>query len=123
MKPCRNLMWRCREIGVTHCPGDRGAGVSDVTPDFQVRETEKREDGQERGSEEPDAADFQTDESKETESGDQEEPKTRAGTTDASRDAGGTESQELSEDTLKSRHVPGGAWLNKVRSFLRDSQI
>ncbi|KAJ1216101.1 hypothetical protein NDU88_003707 [Pleurodeles waltl] len=88
--------------------------VSDVTPDFWVRETEKREDGREQRSEESDADNFQTDKTTETESGDQKDPKTRARTTDGSRDAGGTENQERSEDTLKSRHVPGGAWLTKA---------
>ncbi|KAJ1152262.1 hypothetical protein NDU88_005038 [Pleurodeles waltl] len=102
-----------REVGVTRCPDDRGAGVSDVTPDFRVRETEKREGGREPKSEESDADNFQTDETTETESGDQEDPKTRARNTDGSRDAGGTENQERNEDTLKSRHVPGGAWLTK----------
>ncbi|KAJ1206993.1 hypothetical protein NDU88_002386 [Pleurodeles waltl] len=55
--------WRCsrgRAIGVTRCPDDRGAGVSDVNPEFRVREREKREDGRERASEEPDVVDFPT---------------------------------------------------------------
>ncbi|KAJ1193853.1 hypothetical protein NDU88_003149 [Pleurodeles waltl] len=52
---------RGRKIGVTRCPDDRGAGVNALTPDLRVRKPEKREDGRERGSEEPDADDFQTD--------------------------------------------------------------
>ncbi|KAJ1117854.1 hypothetical protein NDU88_006050 [Pleurodeles waltl] len=118
--------WRCscgRESGVTRYHGDRGAGVSDVTPDFRVQEREKREDGRERAAEEPDAVDSQTDETTKTESEEDEEPKTQTGTTDCLRDSGGTENQEPSEDTPKSRHIPGGAWLTKVQSFLRDSQL
>ncbi|KAJ1185371.1 hypothetical protein NDU88_002164 [Pleurodeles waltl] len=37
-------VWRCsrgRAIGVTRCPDDRGAGVSDVNPDFRVRKGKK----------------------------------------------------------------------------------
>ncbi|KAJ1166118.1 hypothetical protein NDU88_006527 [Pleurodeles waltl] len=63
------------EIGVTRCPDDRGPGVSNVTPDFRVRESGKREDGRKRVSEESDAADFQTAEPTVTESENQEEPK------------------------------------------------
>ncbi|KAJ1136802.1 hypothetical protein NDU88_003216 [Pleurodeles waltl] len=118
--------WHCsrsRAIRVTHCPDDRGAGVSDVNPDFWVQKEKKREHGPESASEEPDAVDFKTIRTTETGKKDQEEPRTRAGTTDGVRDAGDAESQEPREDTLKSRHVPGGTWLTKVRFFLRDSQL
>ncbi|KAJ1166998.1 hypothetical protein NDU88_007391 [Pleurodeles waltl] len=118
--------WRCSrglEISVTRWPDNQGADVGEITQDFQVPGAEKREDGRERSSEEPDVADHNTEEPTETESRDREEPEKRPGTTGVSRDAEHTENQERSEDTLKSRHIPGGAWLNKVRSFLRDNQL
>ncbi|KAJ1129183.1 hypothetical protein NDU88_007554 [Pleurodeles waltl] len=114
---------RARESGVTRCPDDWGPGVSNVTPDFRVQEIGKREDGRMRAAEESDAADFQTAEPTVTENGNQEEPKKSAGTTDGSRNTGDTKIQEPTEETLRSRHIPGGAWLTKVRSFLRDSQF
>ncbi|KAJ1203520.1 hypothetical protein NDU88_007305 [Pleurodeles waltl] len=54
-----------------------------MTPDFRVPGAEKRENGRERASEEPDAADHNTEEP--TESGDREEPEKRPGTTGVSR--------------------------------------
>ncbi|KAJ1131653.1 hypothetical protein NDU88_009988 [Pleurodeles waltl] len=108
--------WRCsrgRAISVTRCPDDRGAGVSDVNLDFRVRKEKKREDGRESTSEEPDAVDFELNRTTETGRKDQEEPRTRAEPTDGVRDAGGAKNQEPREDTLKSRHVPGGTWLTK----------
>ncbi|KAJ1165246.1 hypothetical protein NDU88_005674 [Pleurodeles waltl] len=84
-----------------------------MTPDFRVPGAEKSEDGRERSSEEPDAADQDTEEPTEKESGDWEETKKRPGTTGVLMDAEHAEDQERSEDTLKSCHVPGGAWLNK----------
>ncbi|KAJ1203924.1 hypothetical protein NDU88_007705 [Pleurodeles waltl] len=89
-----------------------------MTPDFWLLGTLKSEDGLERGSEEPDAADKDTEEPTEAESGNREETEKRPGTTGVSRDAEHTEDQERSEDTLRSRHVPGGAWLTKIRNFL-----
>ncbi|KAJ1106457.1 hypothetical protein NDU88_003858 [Pleurodeles waltl] len=103
--------WRCsrgRAIGVTCCPDNWGAGVGDVNLDFRVRKGNKREDGRERESEEPDAVDFKPNGTTETGRKDQEEPRTRAGTTDGVGDAGDAENQEPREDTLKRRHVPGG---------------
>ncbi|KAJ1200210.1 hypothetical protein NDU88_004036 [Pleurodeles waltl] len=114
---------RGREIGATHCHDDRGPGVSDVTPDFQVRVTEKGEDGRMQVPRESDTAVLQMTKPTETANEDQEESKRSAGTTDGSRNMGGTENPEPSEETLNSRHVPGGAWLTKVRSLLRDSKF
>ncbi|KAJ1151831.1 hypothetical protein NDU88_004610 [Pleurodeles waltl] len=84
-----------------------------MTPDFRVPGNLKSEDGRERMSEEPDAADQDTEETTETESGGREETEKRPGTTGVARDAEHTEDQERSEDMLRSRHVPGRAWLNK----------
>ncbi|KAJ1202619.1 hypothetical protein NDU88_006416 [Pleurodeles waltl] len=95
--------WRCsrgRKISVTLCPDDRGAGDGAMTPDFRIRGAEKREDRDEWASEEPDVANFKTEETTEMESGDQEERKTRAETTDDSRDKEGTENPERSKETL-----------------------
>ncbi|KAJ1164202.1 hypothetical protein NDU88_004647 [Pleurodeles waltl] len=120
------VVWCCshgRAIGVTRCPDDRGAGVSDVNLDFRVRKGKKREDGRESAAEEPDAVELKTNGTTEMGRKDQEELRTRAGTTDGVRDVGDAENQEPREDTLKSCHIPGGTWLTKVRSFLRDSQL
>ncbi|KAJ1130569.1 hypothetical protein NDU88_008920 [Pleurodeles waltl] len=101
---------RAHESGVSRCTDDRGPGISNMNPDFQVREDRKREDGRLRAAEETDAADFQMAELTVTESETQEEPKKRAGTS-----TGGTENREPSEETIRSCHFPGGAWLTKDR--------
>ncbi|KAJ1177321.1 hypothetical protein NDU88_002580 [Pleurodeles waltl] len=79
--------WRCsrgREISVTRCPDDQEAGVGAMTPDFQVPGTLKSEDGLERASEEPDAADQDAEETTEAESGNREETEKRPGSQSSS---------------------------------------
>ncbi|KAJ1202159.1 hypothetical protein NDU88_005960 [Pleurodeles waltl] len=85
--------WRCsrgRALSVSRCHDDRGAGVSDANPDFQVRVNTKREDGRESAAKEPDAVDFHPIGTTETERNDKEEPRTRAQNPDGVRTAGGT---------------------------------
>ncbi|KAJ1175667.1 hypothetical protein NDU88_000954 [Pleurodeles waltl] len=50
----------------------------------------------------------------ETASKDEEESQRSAGITDGLRATEGTKNPEPSEETLNSRHIPGGVWLNKV---------
>ncbi|KAJ1109714.1 hypothetical protein NDU88_007074 [Pleurodeles waltl] len=109
--------WRCsrgRVLSVSHYHDHRGAGVSNVNPDFRVRVNSKREDGRENASKEPDAGDFLPIGTPDTERNDQENPTTRTENPDSVRTAGGTRNQEPREDTLSNRHVPGGAWLTKI---------
>ncbi|KAJ1091324.1 hypothetical protein NDU88_004451 [Pleurodeles waltl] len=118
--------WRCsrgRALSISHCHDDWGAGVCDANPDFRVRVNSKREDGRESASKKPDAGDLQPIGNPKTERNDQEEPRTKAEDPDGVRTVGDTRNQEPREDTLRNRHVPGGAWLTKVRSLLRDSQF
>ncbi|KAJ1120053.1 hypothetical protein NDU88_008236 [Pleurodeles waltl] len=89
-----------------------------MTLDFRVPGSLNSEDGRERRWEDPDAAnpdeeEKDTEKSTEAENGDREETEGRPGNTGVSRDAEHPEDQDRSEDTLRSRHVPGGAWLTK----------
>ncbi|KAJ1207181.1 hypothetical protein NDU88_002573 [Pleurodeles waltl] len=104
--------WRCsrgRKISVPGCPDDQEAGACAMTPDFQVPGTLNSEDGLKSASEDQEA-----EESAEAESSEREKNERRSGNTSISRDAAHPEDQEWSEDTLRSRHVPGEAWLTKT---------
>ncbi|KAJ1170009.1 hypothetical protein NDU88_001890 [Pleurodeles waltl] len=108
---------RSRALSVSDCHDDRGAGTSDANPDFRVRDNSKREDGRENGAKETDAEEFQPTRTPDTERSDQEKPRTRTENPDSVRTAGDTRNQEPTEETLRNRHVPGGAWLTRYGPF------
>ncbi|KAJ1198472.1 hypothetical protein NDU88_002313 [Pleurodeles waltl] len=115
--------WRCSRgrdisVSVTRCPDDQEAGACAMTPDFRVPGTLNSEDGLEPASEDQDE-----EESTEAESDKREKTKRRSGSLGVSRETVHPEDQERSKDTLGSCHVPGGAWLTKVRSFLKDNRL
>ncbi|KAJ1082717.1 hypothetical protein NDU88_002882 [Pleurodeles waltl] len=110
---------RGRANSVSSYLDDRGAGVTNENPDFRVLRGEKREDGRgvERDAERGDGGPERKKEEKapETPKGNPEEPNpTKNMEERGSPEAGG--------ETPNRRHVPGGMWLAKVRSLLRDRQ-
>ncbi|KAJ1199734.1 hypothetical protein NDU88_003567 [Pleurodeles waltl] len=118
--------WRCsrgRANSVSSCHDDRGAGVSDTHPDFRGRGDLKREDGQEKRWREPNADVWKWIGTTDAERNDQEQHRAELENPDGVKTAEGRRNQEPSEDTLRTRHVPGGAWHTKVRSLLRDRQL
>ncbi|KAJ1176434.1 hypothetical protein NDU88_001714 [Pleurodeles waltl] len=111
--------WRCSratEDIVPRCHGDQEAGACPINPDFWVPGKSNTEDGLEPGAEEQDV-----EEPAETESGELKDNDRRSGDPGVPREAADPEEQERSEDTLRGRHVPGGACMTKVRSFLKDN--
>ncbi|KAJ1118632.1 hypothetical protein NDU88_006821 [Pleurodeles waltl] len=112
--------WRCSratEDIVPRCHGDQEAGACTMNPDFRVPGKSNTEGGLESGAaEEQDA-----EEPAETESGEPKDNDRRSGDPGVPREAADPEEQERNEDTLRGCQVPGGAWLTKVRSFLKDN--
>ncbi|KAJ1198885.1 hypothetical protein NDU88_002724 [Pleurodeles waltl] len=103
--------WRCscaREDSVPRCHNDKEAGACPMTLVFRVPGKLKSEDGLDPGAEDQDV-----EEPAETESGEPEDNERRSGDPGVPREAADPEEQERSEDTLRSHHVPGGAWLTK----------
>ncbi|KAJ1134723.1 hypothetical protein NDU88_001170 [Pleurodeles waltl] len=89
-----------------------------MTPDFRVTRKLNTEDGLVLGAEDQDV-----EEPAETQSSEPENNERRSGDPGVPREVADREEQERSEDTLRSRHVPGGAWLTKVPSFLKDNLL
>ncbi|KAJ1162285.1 hypothetical protein NDU88_002753 [Pleurodeles waltl] len=87
-----------------------------MTPDFGVPGRSKTEDAEDQDAEDQDA-----DEPSETEKSEPNDNERRVGNPGVPREAADPAEQERSEDTLRSRHVPGGEWLANVRSFLKDN--
>ncbi|KAJ1138052.1 hypothetical protein NDU88_004443 [Pleurodeles waltl] len=111
---------RGRANSFSSCLDDRGAGVNNANPDFQVLEGRKREDGRRErdvGGERGDCRRERDQEENLPESprGSPEDP-------DPARDTGERRSQEASVDTPKCRHVPVGAWLSKTQTRILASQ-
>ncbi|KAJ1178434.1 hypothetical protein NDU88_003680 [Pleurodeles waltl] len=112
---------RGRASSVFSCLDDRGAGVSNVHLDFWVVKGKKREDGlrEEEVDREKDDCRQRRDKEEDT----LEPPKGSPEGPEPARDTEERRSLEASVETPKRRHVPGGAWLSKVRSLLRDRQF
>ncbi|KAJ1189631.1 hypothetical protein NDU88_006375 [Pleurodeles waltl] len=100
------------------CPDNDEAATFPVNPDVRVHVDTKREDGLDEGAEQKDA-----EEPGGTESGGTEkaEDDRRTGNPGVPEEAADPEMKEKTGDTLGDRHVPGGAWLTKIRSFLKDT--
>ncbi|KAJ1206828.1 hypothetical protein NDU88_002225 [Pleurodeles waltl] len=119
-RPALQYVWRYlhgRKISVTRSHDDRDPGVSDVTPDFRVRVAGKREDGRPQGWRESDVTILQTANLTETAIKAEEESQRSVGITDDLRATEGTKNPEPSEETLNNHHVPGGVWLNKLKTM------
>ncbi|KAJ1129195.1 hypothetical protein NDU88_007566 [Pleurodeles waltl] len=104
--------WRCSratEESVPRCRGDKEAGACPMTPDFWIL---KSENGLQLGAKEEDA-----EEPEETAGGESEQDERRSGNLVVPREAADPVEKGRSEETRRNRHVPGGAWLTKVRSF------
>ncbi|KAJ1166396.1 hypothetical protein NDU88_006800 [Pleurodeles waltl] len=111
--------WRCSGSvqddgnGVHRCPDNDVATSFAVNPDVRVQAETKGEDGLDEGvAEQKDA-----EEPGGTESGRPEDDRRTVNP----EEAADPEPKERTGETLEGRHVPGGAWLTKVRSFLKDA--
>ncbi|KAJ1210532.1 hypothetical protein NDU88_005895 [Pleurodeles waltl] len=107
--------WRCSrttEESVPRCRGNQGAGACPMTPDFRIPRVVKGENGLRRGVEEEDE---DAEEPEETADGELEKPGGRPGNPDVPRETADPMQEERREETRRNRHVPGGAWLSKVR--------
>ncbi|KAJ1091419.1 hypothetical protein NDU88_004545 [Pleurodeles waltl] len=85
-----------------------------MTPDFRIQGEEKSENGLQRGAKEGDA-----EEPEETAGGEWEQDERRSGNADVPRETTDPVEKGRSEETRGKCHVPGGAWLNKLRSFFK----
>ncbi|KAJ1172724.1 hypothetical protein NDU88_004568 [Pleurodeles waltl] len=112
---------RGRASSVSSCPDDRGAGVSNVHPDFRVVKGKKREDGLREGEVNREKRDCRQRQDEEEDTS--EPPKGSPEGPEPARDTEERGSPEASVETPKCRHIPGGAWLSKVRSLLRERQF
>ncbi|KAJ1142814.1 hypothetical protein NDU88_009127 [Pleurodeles waltl] len=110
-----------RTSSIFSCLDDRGAGVSNVHPDFRVGKEKKRENG--LREEEVDREKGDCRQGRDKEETTSEPPKGSPEDPEPARDTEELRSPEASVETPKRRHVPGGAWLSKVRSLLRDRQF
>ncbi|KAJ1154363.1 hypothetical protein NDU88_007115 [Pleurodeles waltl] len=84
-----------------------------MTPDFRVPWKSKTGDAEDQDAEDQDAEDQDTEEPAETEKSEPKDNERRVGIPGVPREAADPAEQERREDTLRSRHVPGGAWLTK----------
>ncbi|KAJ1082347.1 hypothetical protein NDU88_002515 [Pleurodeles waltl] len=115
--------WRClcaseESVGRSH--GSQGADPCAMNPDFRVPGSVKVDNGLRDGEEEniEDAAeDAKKGEEKTDAGGTRREG--RAGNSDVPTERMGPVRKDSSEETHTYRHVPGGAWLNKVRSLFK----
>ncbi|KAJ1099326.1 hypothetical protein NDU88_004428 [Pleurodeles waltl] len=118
-----------KEDGLPYCLGNRDAGTSCGKPDIRVPDKPEKEDGlpgRGRTEDEEDA-----EETRREEDGERTKDEARKTSHDDSRignhavpkkptEQWGTEE---SGETRAYRHAPGGTWLAKVRSFLKDSVL
>ncbi|KAJ1189161.1 hypothetical protein NDU88_005912 [Pleurodeles waltl] len=103
---------RSRANSVSGCLDDRGAGVSNAKLDFRVLERRNKDDGPNEESGGGERGDCLPE--REPDENIPELPKTTPEDPDRVRDTGDRRSQEVTEETPKRRHVPGGAWLSKA---------
>ncbi|KAJ1190064.1 hypothetical protein NDU88_006803 [Pleurodeles waltl] len=89
--------------------------------DFWVPGAVKAEDGLRDGGEEENIEDATEDAEKGEEKKDAGETRGegRAGNSDIPTERTGPVTKDSNEETCTHRHVPGGAWLNKVRSLFK----
>ncbi|KAJ1148772.1 hypothetical protein NDU88_001598 [Pleurodeles waltl] len=90
-----------------------------MTPDFRIPGVVKRVKGLRRGVEEEEDAE----KPEETADSGAEQTERRAGNLDVPREAADPVEERRPEETRRNRHVPGGAWLSKVRSFFKGQLI
>ncbi|KAJ1176527.1 hypothetical protein NDU88_001805 [Pleurodeles waltl] len=114
--------WRCSratEESVPRCRGDKEDGAYPMTPDFRIPGVVKRVKGLQCGVEEEEDAEAPG----EMADGGAEQTERRAGNLDVPREAADSVEEGRLEETRRNRHVPGGAWLSKVRSFFKGQLI
>ncbi|KAJ1153725.1 hypothetical protein NDU88_006483 [Pleurodeles waltl] len=111
------------ENGLPRSLDDDNAGTTLENPDIRVPSGTKSEDGLQGGDEEEDAEEPGREENgKNTK--DQEkkaDDDRRNGNSVVPREAADQGRMVKNGDTLTDRHAPGGTWLTKVWSFLKDS--
>ncbi|KAJ1134473.1 hypothetical protein NDU88_000925 [Pleurodeles waltl] len=102
---------------------DDDAGPTLENPDIRVPSGTKREDGLQGRDEEEDAEEPGREENgKNTEDQEKKADDDRSnGNSVVPREAPDQGRKAKNGDTLTERHAPGGTWLTKVRSFLKDS--
>ncbi|KAJ1092184.1 hypothetical protein NDU88_005296 [Pleurodeles waltl] len=103
---------------------DADAGTHPENPDIRVPSGTRREEGQQgRNEEEEDAEDPGSKESagNHEEQGKKVDDDRRHGNSEVPREAAEQGREGKNGDTLTDRHAPGGTWLTKLRSFLKDS--
>ncbi|KAJ1088559.1 hypothetical protein NDU88_001716 [Pleurodeles waltl] len=111
------------EDGLPRCFDDEDAGTSLENPDIRVPLGTKREDGRPAGVKEKDAEEAGREEKR----GNTENEKKKAdddrrnGNCVVPREAADPGRKGRNGDTPTDRHAPGGTWLTKVRSFLKDN--
>ncbi|KAJ1083721.1 hypothetical protein NDU88_003876 [Pleurodeles waltl] len=91
-----------------------------MNPDFWIPGVEKSKNGLRRGKEEDDG---DAEDPKRTADGGAEESEGRPGNPDVPRKAADPVQERSREETHRNRHVPGGAWLSKVRSFFKGQRF
>ncbi|KAJ1191064.1 hypothetical protein NDU88_000381 [Pleurodeles waltl] len=90
-----------------------------MTPDIRIPGWVKGEKGLRRGEDEQENAE----KLEETADGGEGKPERRAGNRDVPREGADPVEEQRLEETRRNRHVPGGAWLSKVRSFFKGRLI
>ncbi|KAJ1083839.1 hypothetical protein NDU88_003994 [Pleurodeles waltl] len=120
--------WRCprgvyREDDGLPCFLDDEAEITLENPDIRVPAGTKREDGLQGEVVEEDAEEPGREENGESteDREEKEDADRRHGNSEVPRGAAEQGRKEENGDTLTARHAPGGTWLTKVRSFLKDS--
>ncbi|KAJ1082962.1 hypothetical protein NDU88_003123 [Pleurodeles waltl] len=120
--------WRCSralEESVCRSHGYQGAGACPMTTDFRVPGRVKMDNGPQEEEEENDEDAKEAKETEDTKEGKEtadagaEQPEGRPGNSDVPSETTDPVQEESGEETHKHRHVPGGVWLNKVRSFFK----
>ncbi|KAJ1113547.1 hypothetical protein NDU88_001789 [Pleurodeles waltl] len=113
--------WRCSrgvqedEDGVPRCLGNDEAETFPVNLDVSVPADTKREDGLHASEKEKDAEEPGGIASGGPKKADDDRRTRNPGVLEEAADP---EKKERTGDTLRDRHVPGGAWLTKVADFL-----
>ncbi|KAJ1200576.1 hypothetical protein NDU88_004399 [Pleurodeles waltl] len=102
--------------------GKEDAGTSLENPDIRVPSGTKREDGLHGGDEKDAEKQGRKENGKDTEDKEKKEDDSRRnGNSVVPTEAADQERKERNGDTRTDRQAPGGMWLTKVRSFLKDS--
>ncbi|KAJ1112200.1 hypothetical protein NDU88_000468 [Pleurodeles waltl] len=111
--------WRCSrtsEDSGCRFHSSRGADPYTMTPEFRVRGEKTVDDGLHKEEEIEDGAGDARRSEKQTDAEGQGE-EGGAGNSDVPNQKTGPRRTTSSEETRTNRHVPGGTWLNKVRSL------